>query len=81
MTSVGTLVAIDGNMNTDKYISVLDDNLWPVVVRHFSDRPWIFQDNASCHVFLRANRPNIQNNTSQVIGILYFSKSFLYLYF
>jgi hypothetical protein len=24
---VGTLVAIDGNMNTDKYISVLDDNL------------------------------------------------------
>ena len=22
---VGTLVAIDGNMNTDKYISVLDD--------------------------------------------------------
>jgi hypothetical protein len=29
---VGTLVAIDGNMNTDKYISVLDDNLWPVVV-------------------------------------------------
>ena len=24
---VGTLVAIDGNMNTDKYISVLDDNI------------------------------------------------------
>jgi hypothetical protein len=46
---VGNLVAIDGNMNTDKYISVLDDNLWPVVVRHFSDRPWIFQeDNAPC---------------------------------
>jgi hypothetical protein len=43
---VGTLVAIDGNMNTDKYISILDDNLWPVVVSHFSDRPWIFQDNA-----------------------------------
>jgi hypothetical protein len=74
---VGTLVAIDGNMNTDKYISVLDDNLWPVVVRHFSDRPRIFQeDNAPCHVSF----PNIQNNTSQVIGILYFSKSFLYLY-
>jgi hypothetical protein len=39
---VGTLVAIDGNMNTDKYISVLDDNLWLVVVRHFSDRPWMY---------------------------------------
>ena len=41
---VGTLVAIDGNMNTDKYISVLDDNRCPIVVRHFSDRPWIFQE-------------------------------------
>jgi hypothetical protein len=58
----GTLVAIDGNMNTDKYISVLDDNLWPVVVRHFSDRPWIFQeDNAPCHVALRANKWKEEN--------------------
>ena len=49
------MVAIDGNMNTDKYISVLDDNLWLVVVSHFSDRPWMFQeDNAPCHVSLRA---------------------------
>ena len=59
---VGTLVAIDGNMNTDKYISVLDDNLWPVVVRHFSDRPWIYQeDNTSCHVSLRANQWKEEN--------------------
>ena len=51
-----------GNMNTDKYISVLDDNLWPVVVRHFSDRPWIFQeDNAPCHVSLRANQWKDEN--------------------
>jgi hypothetical protein len=58
----GTLVAIDGNMNTDKYISVLDDNLWPVVVRHFSDRPWNFQeDNAPCHVALRANKWKEEN--------------------
>jgi hypothetical protein len=56
------LVAIDGNMNTDKYISVLDDNLWPVVVRHFSDRPRIFQeDNAPCHVSLRANQWKEEN--------------------
>ena len=49
-------------MNTDKYISVLDDNLWPVVVRHFSDRPWIFQeDNALCHVSLRANQWKDEN--------------------
>jgi hypothetical protein len=58
---VGTLVAIDGNMNTDKYISVSDDNLWPVVVRHFSNRTWIFQDNAPCHVSLRANQWKEEN--------------------
>ena len=49
-------------MNTDKYSSVVDDNLWPVVVRHFSDRPWIFQeDNAPCHVSLRANQWKDEN--------------------
>ena len=59
---VGNLVAIDGSMNTDKYISVLDDNLWPVVVRHFSDRPLIFQeDNTSCRVSLRANQWKEEN--------------------
>jgi hypothetical protein len=45
-----------------KYISVLDDNLWTVVVRHFSDRPLIFQeDNASCHVSLQANQWKEEN--------------------
>jgi hypothetical protein len=48
-------------MNTDKYISVLDDNLWPVFVGHFSDRPWIFQDNAPCNVSLRANQWKEEN--------------------
>jgi hypothetical protein len=49
-------------LSTDKYISVLDDNFWPVVVRHFSDRPWIFQeDNAPCHVSLRANQWKEEN--------------------
>jgi hypothetical protein len=64
---VGTLVAIDGNMNTDKYISILDDNLWPVVVSHFSDRPWIFQDNASCHVSLRANQWKEENGIRTLV--------------
>jgi hypothetical protein len=64
---VGTLVAIDGNMNTDKYISILDDNLWPVVVGHFSDRPWIFQDNASCHVSLRANQWKEENGIRTLV--------------
>jgi hypothetical protein len=53
---VGTLTPVDGNINTEKYISILDENLWPVVAQHFANRPWIFQeDNAPCHVSARAN--------------------------
>lgn len=60
---VGTLVEIDGNMNTDKYIETLDNYLWPVVARHFQNRPWIFQeDNAPCHVSKAANKWKTENN-------------------
>ena len=27
---VGTLITVHENINTEKYISILDDNLWPV---------------------------------------------------
>ena len=48
---VGTLIPVDGNINSEKYISILDDNLWPVVARHFANNPWTLQeDNAPCHV-------------------------------
>jgi hypothetical protein len=34
----------------EKYISVLDENLWPVILRHFADNNYIFQDdNAPVH--------------------------------
>ena len=53
---VEALTPVDGNFNTEKYISILDDNLWPIVAQHFGNRPWIFQeDNAPCHVSARAN--------------------------
>ena len=41
---VGTLCMVNGNINAQKYISILDDNLWPVVTRHFNDKPYRFQD-------------------------------------
>ena len=41
---VCTLVPVEGNMNTEQYISTLDDNLWPIIVRHFSNNGWIFQE-------------------------------------
>lgn len=47
---VGTLVAVDGNINSEKYTTILDENLWPVVAKVFENRPWIFQDdNATPH--------------------------------
>lgn len=47
---VGTLVFVNGNMNSEKYIEVLDNNLWPVIVKHFPNEGCLFQDdNAPCH--------------------------------
>lgn len=47
---VGTLVTVNGNMNSEKYIETLDDNLWQVVAKNFGNNPYIFQDdNAPCH--------------------------------
>ena len=34
---VGILFPVEGNMNTEKYISVLDDNIWLVIAGHFSN--------------------------------------------
>ena len=34
---VGTLCQVNGNINAEKYISVLDSQLWLVIARHFLD--------------------------------------------
>ena len=41
---VGTFVPVDGTINSEKYIQILDDNLWPVAAKLFPQNPWIFQD-------------------------------------
>lgn len=47
---VGTLTEVEGNINSEKYISVLDNNLWPIVAKEFSDSPWMLQeDNCPVH--------------------------------
>lgn len=47
---VGTLEPIDGNINSQKYIECLDNNLWPVVSKVFGTDPFLFQDdNATPH--------------------------------
>ena len=47
---VGTLTKVCGNIKSDKYISILDENIWPVIARHFPDNDYLFQDdNAPVH--------------------------------
>ena len=59
---VGTLIPVDGNINSEKYISILDDNLWPVVARYFANNPWTLQeDNAPCHVSRRTTARKTEN--------------------
>jgi len=47
---VATLVIVDGHMNSEKYIDVLDGHLWVLIAKHFIDRPCLFQEeNVPCH--------------------------------
>jgi Zn/Cd-binding protein ZinT len=46
---VGTFVPVDGTINSENYIQILDHNLWPVAAKHFPQNPWIFQDDNATH--------------------------------
>lgn len=47
---VGTVTAVNGNINAEKYQEILDENLWPAVARHFPAGNYLFQqDNAPVH--------------------------------
>ena len=47
---VGTLTKVCGNINSEKYVSIIDENIWPVIARHFPDNNYLNQDdNAPVH--------------------------------
>lgn len=47
---VGNLCQVEGKINSEKYINILDTNLWPVIACHFPDGSYLFQDdNAPVH--------------------------------
>lgn len=55
--SVGKIVPVEGNMNSEKYINVLDECLWPVVTKYFPTDRWTQQkDNTPCHVSVRTTQ-------------------------
>lgn len=41
---VGTLCVVDGNINAQKYIEIIDSHLWPVFAAHFPSNDYLFQD-------------------------------------
>lgn len=48
---VGTLCLVNGNINAEKYISILENHLWPVISQHFSNKTYQFQDdNGPVHI-------------------------------
>lgn len=42
---VGTLFRVNSNINSKKYIDILDNNLFPLVARHFPDNYYLFMEN------------------------------------
>lgn len=47
---IGTLTHVDGNIDSRKYINILDEHLWPVLAQHFPNDDYIFMDdNAPVH--------------------------------
>ena len=46
----GSLAFVEGNMNSEKYIEVLENHLWPSVCKLFGANRWVLQeDNATIH--------------------------------
>lgn len=47
---VCTISDVRGNINSEKYQEILENNLWPVLARHFPTGSYLFQDdNAPVH--------------------------------
>ena len=38
---MGTITTVNGTINRHKYIEILEDNLWPVIARHFPEQDFI----------------------------------------
>jgi hypothetical protein len=42
--AIRTLTDVKGNINSQIYIDVLENNLWSVITRYFADNEYVFQD-------------------------------------
>ena len=59
---VGTLTAVNGNINAVKYQEIIDENLWPVLARHFPNGNYELQDDNAPFHRARSTQDFIQRN-------------------
>jgi hypothetical protein len=60
---VGTFTEVEGNINSRKYINILDSYLCPVIARHLPTDKYLFQDdNAPIHASKKTKRRKQENN-------------------
>ena len=64
--TVGSPTAVEGNVNSDKCIDILDKNLWPVVVWYFEGKDYSFlKDNVPVHREHTVENYKDQNEVTQ----------------
>ena len=64
---VGTLTAVEGNINSAKYIDILDKNLWPVVVWYFEEKEYLSMDyDAPVHIAHTVKNYKDQNEVTSI---------------
>ena len=60
---VGIFTQVWCNINSRKYINILDTYLWPVIARHFPTDEYLFQDdNAPVHAYSETKRWKQEND-------------------
>jgi len=65
---VGTLDFLEGSINALKYTDILEDNLWPVVARHFPQNNNIIQDNnAAIHRAQKVMEYRVKNKIKTLL--------------
>ena len=63
---------IEGRINTEKYLEVLDECLWSIVQRYFADGGYIFQEyNAPTHKANLVKRYFQEKNTIPILWPMY----------
>ena len=68
----GYLKVLEGRINTEKYLEVLDECLWPTVHRNFADGGYVFQeDNAPTHKANLVKRYFQEKNTIPILWSMY----------